>query len=184
MNKIIYCFEEADSTEECVEIINNNYKVSNWKRINKFKLPAEYEEKVQVRVFSDGSEELTVVLAEECTYLCTNLNLTILRPIIDQVNKHAKNFYTWDYGQIYLNPYTLELWVSCGDGGIFYSTLHYTQIVGNIENYQDCEFPKKNFEDFIPEIKSTTYEAEYSPEYDGSDGDWIPIGKIKDICNY
>lgn len=183
MNKIIHCFEAAETTAECVDLINREYKQGKWKRKSKFMLPAEYEEKSPARVFSDGNEFVTIRSGEECTYLCPNLDLSALRPLINDINKHAKNFYTHDYGQIYLNPYTLELWVSGGDGGIGYSTKPLKQAAADYEDFDDSNFVDKNFEELIPQIKSTRYEAEYSPEYDGSDGDWIPIGKIIDICD-
>lgn len=184
MSKIITVYESADSTEECVDLINNHYKESQWKRKAKFNIPKSAYLKSTVRVFSDGSEYVSIVLDEDSTSICPELDFRIIRPLIDEITKHAKNFYTHDYGEIFLNPYELSLWVVGGDGGYGYSSKSKKEIRKHIQanNYDFFDSENNDFHDLIPAISSTQWEAEYFPnDQDEGFGDWLQVGQISDI---
>lgn len=181
MNILLYEVSTRN-TSSCVELLNNNYKVANWKRVAKFNL--KLFDTSQVRVFSDGIEEITLIskisYQDEYTIMCKNLNLYQLKPLIDQINVISKNYHTFDYGQIFFNPYSLDLLIVGGDSGIVYSKLS-SKKLSELIAQGEIDFESINDVDLttlIPSLKSVKFEAELLPEEDGSEGDWIEIGSI------
>lgn len=113
---------EVYSTEDCL-IHLNEYKQSKWKRKHKFLIKAgnkDEEFNLEVRVFSDGIDTLSIIATEDSTYLA-NINMYPLRDLIHRIQSISNKFYTYDYGEVFLDPWSMELWVVGSDGGICYS---------------------------------------------------------------
>ncbi len=201
---LIYHNESVESTEDCVKLLNDKYKVGKWKRKTKFKLP----NKNEVRVFADGNDVVSVVNTEEGTIICPEVNLSDLRPLIERIEGVCKKLYTHDYGAVWFNPYEMRLWFNGGDGGIAYfesesKFIDFSnrrindEITDEEENNQiDAE---EKVKELLPEVK-IQFEAEHDP-YDGLNDDtspediveeweyykemmgFIPIANFIDACN-
>lgn len=171
---------DVDSTSECVELLNKEIGNSNWKRKVKFNLKGNFGDTNVVRVFEGDKTVSMVSLADGGTALY-DLDLSELRPVIKDIQDVAKNYHTCDYGDIFLNPFTMSIWFVGGDGGIGYSTKSPKDYAKELEDGEFDDDDLKNFEDFIPQINSTTFEAEYFPE---DDEPWLFVAKANDICDY
>ena len=163
----------ASTTAECVKILNAYKPGSKWKRKSKFNISK--GDKRVVRVFSDGTEDVTLIDNYYYTLLCQGLDLNKFKPLIDKISDLAKFYYTYDYGAVWLNPETLTVWVCSGDGGIFYSEKPKKEIEKLFEEedeecFGDNEVP--DFHEKITELKNTVFEAEANPEeYYNENGD-------------
>lgn len=111
----------------------------------------------------------------------TYVLIVSLQPLIKQIKKIAKHYFTMDYGQVYLNPHTMELWIVCGDGGYMYSKKSINKVQKSFENDEDFELSpdKGKFIDFHEHpslyfLNSTNWEAENFPKED----DWYHICNI------
>lgn len=179
--------ETLESTAECVALLNK-IKPSSWKRKSKFNLTVSYGDKNTVRVFSDGTDNITLINTGEYTLVCVDLDLSVHKPLIDEINKVAKNFWTHDYGDIWFNPYKIHLWVVGGDGGIWYSEKSAAAVSKMIQD-GDLDFAEdEEFTDRIPGLKSIQTEGEHSPseyydpaetEIDDDEQNFIKIGCIR-----
>jgi hypothetical protein len=96
----------------------------------------------------------------------------------------------------------MELYIVGGDGGIAYSDLSATKLAKKFQedegDFQDEFWEEgKTHSDFIPEIKSCRYEAEYYPPMDESELAeteyleepelelrWIRVATCTDLGNY
>jgi len=188
-------FKSVNTTSDCVRAINNHYKVGNWKRKSKFNLTMSHDGDLHVvRVFTDGKEFVTIIDIDGEVILCRNLDLSEHKPIIDKIVELGKKYYTYDYGEIWYNPWEKKLWVSGGDGGIIYDeTKTPEQLVKQMEEdgIDEADGNIPYFHEKIPELTSSVFEGEYSPEpyYDGEEiDDWnkeqinyIQIGYIIDL---
>lgn len=192
---------EVYSTEDCL-IHLNEYKQSKWKRKHKFLIKAgnrDEEFNLEVRVFSDGIDTLSIIATEDFTYLA-NINMYPLRDLIHRIQSISNKFYTYDYGEVYLDPWSMELWVVGSDDGICYSDLSVTKLVKKLQEdgFQD-EFwgPEIDHSDFIPELTKCRFEAEYYPPLEeGELSDcgyeeetqvelkWIRIATCTNLSNY
>lgn len=197
-------FNDVESTSDCLEILNE-YKPSKWKRKTKFKIKLGEESANEVRIFSDGIETLSIVQTEYDGAFLVNFDLSTLRPLIEKIQALAKKYYTHDYGQVYLNPFEMTLWVIGGDGGIVYSEKSAREIINEIEEgTADFDTMCPGFELRIPEIKHTYIEGEHFPplcEDESEDEEiselalgavcgadqcrmeWIQVAMATDLCN-
>jgi len=201
-------FNDVESTSDCLEILNE-YKPSKWKRKTKFKIKLGEESANEVRIFSDGIETLSIVQTECDGSFLVNFDLSTLRPLIEKIQALAKKYYTHDYGQVFLNPWEMKVWVVGGDGGIIYSEKSAMTIINEIEEgTADFDTQCPGFELRIPEIKGTFVEGEYFPPlcegdiFDTLDADlfpkdgneptpddcqikmeWIQVAMATDLCN-
>lgn len=183
--------EDITSTADCVNLLNDAIGPGKWKRKTKFNLPGGFEqEPVEVRVFTDGVHTVSIVPSEYYTTIF-NLDLSTLRPVFNAIQTYAKHYHTVDYGDIYLNPFTMALWIVGGDGGYGYNPMSPAAVAKGLNNGTiDLDGKVPGFEDFIPEITSTSFEAEAYPydedsyDEDGEQNTWIKVGAINDLCNY
>lgn len=154
---------DVESTSDCLEILNG-YKPSKWKRKTKFKIKLGEYYSSEVRVFSDGTETLSILQTDEDGAYLINYDLNEIRPLIEKIQNLAKKYFTHDYGQVYLNPWEMKIWLIGGDGGIFYSEKSAALLSREIEeNGFDCDIECPGFEVRIPEIKATYIEGEHFP---------------------
>jgi hypothetical protein len=188
---------DVESTTDCVAVLNE-YKNSKWKRKTKFNIKITHEESSTVRVFTDGVETLSILQSPNDGAFLVNYDLDSLRPLIEKLQKTAKKCYTHDYGQVYLNPWNMSVWVVGGDGGIVQTNDKPSDVVKRLDNgdWGDGEFDI-DFSADVPEIKNTILEAEYFPpmnedEYEEYEDDeceaakmeWIEVARAIDICNF
>ena len=191
----IELLDDVETTEECVAQLNK-YKQAKWKRKTKFNIKLAEDNSSVVRCFSDGTETLSILQTESDGAFLVNFDLSSIKPLIEQIQKLAKKYFTHDYGQVYLNPWDMKLWVVGGDGGIIYSEKPPGQVARELENggMEEVDVEKcPGFETKIPQIKSTVFEGEEFPPLDPSDcyddeyGDrkmeWIHVANTIDICN-
>lgn len=166
MKLITYNHKKSSfTTENTKEILETVYNKKGWKRVMKF---SEY-----VRLFTDGSK-LYLISDEEILEDCGN---TIINEV-KQIKNAVKNYYSFDYGEVYYNPKEKKLYINVGDGGYFYSK---TKI--NIKNLDEDKIDKilgKMESDVannidvekidLPFLKKVVFEAECSPISCGLDG--------------
>jgi hypothetical protein len=168
--KVIEDTRLPKTTAECVELISDyNLIPYIWKRTTKLKFGD-----IEVRVFKNEDDEFVTIVTEKnsqnLTKIFENLNFSELVPIINEIKKQAKFYYTFDYGSVYLNPYTLDLYISASDGGYGYSTEPKSKLQREIDNdeldFDEMEnhFVEFNDHDGLEMIKSVEWEAESSPE--------------------
>lgn len=199
MNLIIHEGVNAQTTEECVELLNQ-YKQGKWKRVTKFLLTKGkdyFNPERTARVFSNGEETATVISVAgdgkfKMTIVCKNLNLSEHRPLIKEIQKQAEKHYTHDYGEIFFNPYTMVLHIVGGDGGIFYSEKTKEEVgrmfmEGGEEMYDsdgDVNFnlPTINHIELADEYYPEIYEL-YGEEEFSVDDCFIEIGRMNDVCS-
>lgn len=192
--RMINITTEVESTADCVAVLNE-YKNSKWKRKTKFNIKITNEESSTVRVFTDGVETLSILQSPNDGAFLINYNLDTLRSTIEKLQKTAKKCYTHDYGQVYLNPWDMKVWIVGGDGGIVQTNDKPADVVKRLDSgdWGDGEFDI-DFSADAPEITETILEAEYFPpmeeesEYDdfhdGSKMEWIEVARAIDICNF
>jgi hypothetical protein len=182
-NVSLFDYIDLETTEDCVEFLNNHYKNGKWKRKHKFKNvffdDGEDQDTDTIRVFINESGEYATVISTpyDGTVLCL-INLYDLRNIIDEIKKHAKKIYTHDYGEIYFDPFSMKVLVIGGDGGIIYSDKPQKEIEKMLES---DDFDMSDFDDnisfeHIEGMSETIVEAEYSPLYDEESNDYIRVG--------
>lgn len=186
---------DVSSTSDCVAVLNE-YKKSKWKRKVKFNIKITEEKSSTVRVFTDGVETLSILQSSYDGAFLINYDLDSLRPLIEKLQKTAKKCYTHDYGEVFLNPWKMHVWVVGGDGGIVQTDDNPSDVVKRLDegNWDDGEFDV-DFSVDAPEIKNTILEAEYFPpmdeselEYSDEEGDirmeWFQVAQAVDICNF
>ena len=194
MEKIKRINKKIESTKDCVEVLNT-YKKGNWKRKAKFNLKTSSYHSNIVRVFSDGNEFVTLIYNGYYTLFCPNLNLNEYKPVIDEINSLSSKYYTHDYGNIWLNPWNMKLWVTGGDGGIFYSEDSPKKVAKMFDEDEIQFHGAPYFHEKISSLKDSVFEAECDPEeyfneeehggddfYEDMHG-YIQIGFINDICS-
>ena len=186
MDKIIELDLELDTTEDCKNALET-YKPGKWKRLKKFNIKLENDDTI-VRTFTDGSETVSLITTENGSFLI-KFDIDTIRPLIDKIQLVAKNYYSHDCSNIFINPWTMQLWVVGGDGGIIYST---TRVSYGVEMDDDKYQYLPDFSTFIPEISSTRFEGECFPPlleedlddyYTEDKMEWIQVGNIINICN-
>lgn len=188
MKRIIE-IDEVETTADCVAALNEKIRISKWKRKTKFNIKDELDGSTVVRVFSDGVDTVSIIQNEDGAFI-VNFNLDMIRPLIDRIQLGAKKIYTFDYGQIFLNPWDMKVWIVGGDGGIIKSELSKSAIAKIIE---DCEEFSGDLDDIdlgIPEITETIVEAEYFPplceddETDEFSMEWIFVGRCVELGDF
>jgi hypothetical protein len=188
MKRIIE-INDVETTADCVEVLNEHVRKSKWKRKTKFNIKDRLGDPNVVRVFSDGVDTLSIIQNENGAYL-VNFDIDLIRPLIERIQIAAKKIYTFDYGEIFLNPWDMKVWIVGGDGGIIKSDLPKSAIAKMME---DCEEFPGDLEDInleIPEITETIVEAESFPplyedeEYDNSLMEWIFVGRCNDLGDF
>jgi len=120
MNDFIYKKVKVLSTRDCIDLINSEYYVSDWKRVTKFNLI-----EGSIRVFKDKNNDYISVFTIDSKWSkSTKLykaDLSILKNNIIELQKIAKFYYGHDYNEIYLNPLNNHLYCVGGDGGWCYA---------------------------------------------------------------
>jgi hypothetical protein len=169
---------DIEATEDC-KLVLGKYKPVNWKRSKKFNIKLDDSGTV-VRTFTDGTEVVSLIQTEYDGAFLVKFDLDSIRPLIGDIQKLAKKYYTHDYGQVYINPWTNAIWVVCGDGGVgYYDT---RSIFRETCDNDDPDCPP--FEKFIPEITSTFFGAEHFPPlslddcYDEYVMEWVQVASI------
>ncbi len=201
MNLIIHEKVVAESTKECVELLNQ-YKEGKWKRKTKFILvkgDGEYTPERTVRVFTDGEEMVSVITVkgeyrynDKMTIICKNLDLSLHREIIKEIQKKAEKSYTHDYGEIFFNPYTMDLHIVGGDGGMFTSEKPKEEIGRMMMSGEVYDEFAEDTNFHVAGIRNVELADEYYPRIYDFDEEWddlsiddcfIEVGKLNDICN-
>ena len=85
----IELIDDVGTTEDCVSQLNN-YKQAKWKRKTKFNIKLGEDDSNTVRCFSDGIETLSIIQSEDGAFL-VNFDLSSIKPLIEQIQKLAKN---------------------------------------------------------------------------------------------
>ena len=175
---------KVESTEDCLSLIDP-FKQNDFKRKNKFNINVGHDQYV-VRVFNDKKTDKTysVVFCNNETKVY-EIDLSNFRDTIKEIQEVAKKVYTHDYGEVWLNPWEMKVWVSGGDGGIVYYEGSPKKLAKIIEE-DGFDFDKDLGFDNIAGVKEEIVEAECSPMND--DGkyadDYILVAQCKDITNY
>ncbi len=166
-SKLLYIDESVESTEDCVKLLNEKFKTGKWKRKTKFKFP----NKNEVRIFTDGNDIVSIVNTDEGAIICPEIDLSTLRPLIDRIEKVCKKLYTYDYGDVWFNPYEMRLWINGGDGGIEYGEteskfINYRNKWNNdtLTEEDEAEYvdAEEKMEELFPELK-IQFEGEHNP---------------------
>jgi hypothetical protein len=162
------------NTADCIIELNKNIKKSNWKRIKKFKITIDIHNDIQVRIFTNGTDIYSVYCDIDENYYISSFDLSSIINVIKSIQNFSKTIYTHDCGEIFLNPFTMNLWISGGDGGICQSNLPKSEINNLIEEEVDVTLHKNiitNFDEIIkmiklniPEINNVEIEAECNPD--------------------
>lgn len=179
--RIKLLMDNCDNSQDCVNVLNREIRQSKWKRKTKFTLPGTYDEKAEVRVFTDGTDTVTIKVDDGDVSLLF-IDLTLYRDVISKIQSIAKNYHSVDYSDVYLNPWDMKVWVVCGDSGVCYSTDSIKKVVQDLNNgvLDMGEEDVPDFNKFIPEIISTEFEAECFPE---EDDPWIKVASINDLID-
>ena len=185
MERII-SIDSVETTADCVAALNEKIKESKWKRKVKFNIKTNQEDSSVVRVFSDGTDTVSIVQSEYGAEI-VNFDLGSIRPLIEQIQKTAKTIFTFDYGEIYLNPWEKKVWVVGGDGGIVQTSKKPSRVAEMM--MEGVPFPESWFNiDFgTPDIKETIVEAEHFPplseDEDSSELGWIQVARAVDLSD-
>lgn len=174
----------VESTESCLTLIDP-FKQHNFKRKNKFNINVGHNQYV-VRVFHDEKSDKTYsIVTDGNETKVMETNLYNFRDTIKEIQAVASNVYTHDYGEVWLNPWEMKIWVSAGDGGIVRWDKSPAKLARIIEEEGfdfDDELGFANIEGVTEEI----IEAECSPTSSAEDdaNDYLLVALCKDITNY
>jgi hypothetical protein len=177
---------QVDTTEECLSLIDP-FKQHDFKRKNKFNINVGHEQYV-VRVFHDKKTDKTYSIvnhSKETKVL--EIDLSNFREIIKEIQEVAKKVYTHDYGEVWLNPWEMKIWVSGGDGGIVRYEGSPKKLAKIIEEEGfDFDFDEELGFANIAGIKEEIIEAECSPTSGNEDeaDDYLYVALCRDITNY
>jgi hypothetical protein len=174
----------VETTEDCLILIDP-FKQHNFKRKSKFKIKVDHFDQ-DVSVFHDAKSEQTYsVINEGDQVKIMEIDLSNFKSLIKEIQEHAKNVYTHDYGETWLNPFTKTLWVSGGDGGIVYWNESPIKLAKLIERGNNLDFDGDLGFLNISEIKEEIVEAESGPyNEEGFDDQYILVAKCRDITDY
>lgn len=176
----------VESTESCLTLIDP-FKQHNFKRKNKFNINVGHDQYV-VRVFHDDKSDKTYsIVTDGNETKVMQTNLANFRDTIKEIQAVANKVYTHDYGEVWLNPWEMKIWVSGGDGGIIRWEESPAKLAKIIENDGfDFEFDDELGFSNIQGVKEEIVEAESSPiNYNGEyDDDYLLVALCKDITNY
>ena len=175
------------TTAECVSLLNIHIGEGNWKRTSKFKLKRKSSE-ADVRVFTNGTEFVTIVVNPEDreTSMYPNLDLSKFLPLIKDIEKAAKKFYTHDYGAVHLDPFQMKLFVNAGDGGWAFSELPAKQVAQMLNNGDLHKLSEGDWTSLpgLSGIKGVEYEAECDPNTEEPEYEnFIYLTDIVDFCD-
>lgn len=177
---------ECSSTKDCVTLLNKELHQGVWKRVAKFKLA-----ETEVRVFKDENEKFVSVTTHQYDYagvkIFLNSDFRVLKEQVATLQVVAKKYFSYDYNDIYLNPFTFKLWCVGSDGGWGYSELSKARVakiieeegmddISELEVYGlgDEKYLEMNQHPTTGWIKSVEWEAEYSPE---EESEFISVAK-------
>lgn len=165
--KVIEVSSKPESTSECVDLLSKHDLVpTTWKRTYKIKLSDN-----QVRVFKNTHGEFKTIVTDRFrdTKIFDDLDFTKVMPLVKEISKVAKYYYTHDGGGVYLNPYTKDLFISAGDGGYIYSTRPKADLQKEMDEKDLClDEMDHHFVDFdkhktLSELNSVEWEGEADP---------------------
>lgn len=176
----------VETTEDCLSLIDP-FKKHNFKRKNKFNINVGHDQYV-VRVFHDEKTDKTysiVSYVRETKVMETNL--ANFRDTIKEIQAVASKVYTHDYGEVWLNPWEMKIWVSGGDGGIVRYEGSPKKLAKLIEeNGFELDFDEELGFDNIAGITEEIVEDECSPMDDEGEynEDYLLVAICKDISDY
>lgn len=176
----------VETTEDCLSLIDP-FKKHNFKRKNKFNINVGHDQYV-VRVFHDEKTDKTYSIVSDVSETkVMEINLANFRDTIKEIQAVASKVYTHDYGEVWLNPWEMKIWVSGGDGGIVRYEGSPKKLAKLIEeNGFDSDFDEDLGFANIQGVKEEIIEAECSPIKDNweEDEDYLLVAMCKDITNY
>jgi hypothetical protein len=153
------------SSEAVAFILSQSFIDYTWKRVSKMSV-----EDGVIRVFKNELDEYCSVVSNDMeARLFEDMDMTKIKPIIDEIKRVSKYYYTHDYGSVYLNPYTLDLIAIGGDGGYMYSKRPQADVIEELESDEfDYDAYEKGFVEFnehekLKCLNSVEWEAETSP---------------------
>lgn len=174
------------TTADCVNLLNALVAPRKWKRVAKMTTVDG-----DIRTFKNELDEFYTIVTDEDNgaRIFPAVDFYEMSTLVKEIKRLSGFYFTFDdYGQVFFNPYTLELWVVGSDGGYGYSTLSVSRLSQLIENDEyDFEEEHKKFIDFndhesLSEITKVHWEAEYYPDSDDEDDlRWIQLCKINSI---
>jgi hypothetical protein len=174
----------VESTESCLTLIDP-FKQHNFKRKNKFNININHDQYV-VRVFHDDKSDKTYsIVTDGRETKVMETNLYNFRDTIKEIQAVASKVYTHDYGEVWLNPWEMKIWVSGGDGGIVRWDESPAKLARIIEE-EGFDFDDELGFANIEGVKEEIIEAECSPTSGDEDdaNDYLLVALCKDITNY
>lgn len=165
----------VNSTSDCKKALDG-FKKSTWKRIHKSKCGD-----TEVRVFSDGIDTHTIVVDDFAKEgkIFHNYDFQKDIPLITEIQRLAKFYYTHDYGKIYFSPLKRKLHIEAGDGGYIYDTRNKAVVMKEFEDGWDTTPPFTDFHEqpTLSELEETIWQAECPPD-EQEEPDYFAIGTI------
>ena len=178
---------EVETTEDCKNLLNEHVSKKNWKRL--------YKIGDNIRCFTNEDKQFVTIADgigvspdedgeyDEDVSPCAFIGVNIQNEI-KAIRNIAKFYYTCDdYGNVYYNPYTKELYIVGSDGGYGYSkTAPKLDKDGDVD-WQSISSPHDpSYEEFNTHsetsfITSVVWEAECEPDEVG----YMLVGKINQI---
>lgn len=167
--KCIVIAGSPTKTSECTALLRLHISgAADWKRTLKVK----YDD-VIIRTFRDGENPVyATIVTQDCedTRIFPYLDFAPVRKLAKAIIAVSKRYYTHDYGDININPYTLDVYAVGGDGGYFYSNkpkavISDGFITGDFDfDSFEKEWIEINEHPSLTAIKKVEWEAECSPE--------------------
>ena len=171
--EVITVNRQPKTTADCIAILNA-YKPGKWKRIQKVKLSEN-----EVRTFENENNEFYTLVSQEGedAKMYVDLDFRTILPVVQEINNLSKFYYTYDYGDIWLDPIGMRLLIEGGDGGYSYSTKPKKEAQKELE---DLDGDQTDFIDFDahPSLSSHIKEVEWADEYSPDDPEYFKIGAI------
>lgn len=190
MKNNIYTISKILSESEIFEFVMSNFKGNEWSFITNDSLNEDKDVDANLYVNENG-DFLTVTcdLEYDITIFAFGVNITELKSDIEITIEECKKHYTHDYGDVYINIYTRDLYINCGDGGAFKSDADPKDIAK-----ADMDNDYEKLDKFMSEPSFTLnfiLEAEYDPNvYNSSyykitpineNEAYVRIGKLRDM---
>lgn len=167
--KCIVIGDYPTKTAECAALLRLHISgAADWKRT----LKVTYGD-ITIRTFRDGENPIYATIVterHENTRIFPYLDFTPVRKLVKNIIRVSKKYYTHDYGDIYINPYTLNVYAVGGDCGYFYSNKSKAEISDAFDtgDFDFDSFEKEwieiNEHPSLTAIKKVEWEAECSPE--------------------
>ena len=158
------------NSSDCKNQLNKYLGNKDWKRL--YKIGGDEE---SLRCFKGNDGSLALIGTDFENYYIHG-DIRDIKPEIDSIRKIAKYYHTYDYGEIFYNPYDKMLQITCGDGGYVYSksSISDDKFEELIEVDNFVEFNSHNEVSFLDNVE---WADEWFPESDK----FVFIGRINMI---